>query len=47
MMRRYMIYSAVIVAMAASIAVAGFIGPLLIGIGLECAAKRLRPKFKS
>ncbi len=45
-MRKLIIYIAVCVVMLASIVVAGFIGPLLIGIGLECAAKRLRPKFK-
>ena len=39
-MKRYAIYGAVCLAMLISIAIAGFFGPLLIGIGLECAAKR-------
>lgn len=38
-MKKYMIYTAVCAAMLCSIAVAGFLGPLLVGIGLECAAR--------
>lgn len=38
-MKKYMIYAAVCCAMLGSIAVAGFFGPLLVGIGLEAVAK--------
>ena len=38
-MKKYMIYAAVCCAMFGSIAVAGFFGPLLVGIGLEVVAK--------
>lgn len=43
-MKKYMIYAAVCAAMLGSIVVAGFFGPLLVGIGLECAAKRYEKK---
>jgi len=43
-MKKYMIYATVCCAMLGSIAVAGFLGPLLVGIGLECAAKRYEKK---
>ena len=39
-MRRAAIYTAVMVLMAASIAVAGFIGPLVVSAVLEIAARR-------
>ena len=38
--KRYTIYGAVVVAMAASIAVAGFIGPLVVSLVLEALARR-------
>ena len=41
-MKKLIIYIAVCLAMLISIAIAGFFGPLLVGIGLECAAKRCK-----
>lgn len=41
-MRRTAIYTAVVVLMAASIAVAGFIGSLVVSAVLEIAARRKR-----
>lgn len=40
--KRYTIYGAVVVAMVASIAVAGFIGPLVVSLVLEYMAHRQR-----
>jgi hypothetical protein len=40
--KRYMIYTAVVVLMAASIAVAGFIGPIVVSVALEVMARRKR-----
>lgn len=41
-MRRTSIYIAVIVAMIASIAVAGFIGPIVVSVALGYAEQRQR-----
>jgi len=44
-MRKFVIYVAVCGTMLASIAVFGFIGPLLVGAVLEFAAKRHEKKM--
>lgn len=41
-MRRTSIYIAVIVAMIASIAVAGFVGPIMVSVALGYAERRQR-----
>lgn len=43
--KRYMIYTAVVVLMAASIAVAGFIGPIVVSLVLEALARRKKRKY--
>ena len=43
-MKKYLVYAAVCAAMLGSIAIAGFFGPLLVGVGLEYAAKRHEKK---
>ena len=39
-MRRITIYTAVIVAMVASIAMLGFIGPIVVSVALDVMARR-------
>ena len=41
-MRRAAIYSAVVLLMAASIAVAGFVGPIMVSVALGYAERRQR-----
>lgn len=41
-MKRYAIYGAVCLAMLISIAIAGFFGPLLVGMALEVMARRAK-----
>ena len=43
-MRRAAIYSAVVLLMAASIALIGFVGPLVVSLVLEYAARRHRKR---
>ena len=45
--KRYTIYGAVVVAMAASIAVAGIAGPLVVSVVLELMARRQRRTVQS
>ena len=44
-MRRAAIYTAVVVLMAASIAVAGFIGPIVVSVALEYAARQKKKRL--
>ena len=41
-MKKYLIYGAVVMAMLASIAIAGIFGPLIVSLVLECMARRKR-----
>ena len=44
--KRYMIYGGVCLAMAGSIFMAGFFGPMIVGAALELAARHYEKKIK-